>query len=210
VFIVGAHDGAIPASYANTPDEEAEEERLLHVGMTRARRELFMTWAATSARGWASRPSPYFDVLPGSRPARPARPGRLPAPAGAPARSGRTDRRDRSDGGPVALPKRGSGAECPHCTEPLKGIAARRLGVCAHCVTQAPGAVGERARALASVIDQAAAALGVPSDSLVSPTGLLRLLDQSPGTPAEVVATAGVSLPKEWARSVAEVLAIGP
>jgi len=201
VFVVGSHDGAIPASYANTPDEEAEEERLLHAGLTRARRELYLTWAATSARGWANRPSPYFDLFPGSRPARPAR-SQTPAHA--------ASRSSRRDGGLVALPKGGSGAECPHCTEPLKGIAARRLGVCAHCVTHAPGAVGERARALASVIDRAAAALGVSSDSLVSPTGLLRLLDQSPGTPAEVAATAGVDLPKEWARSVAEVLAIGP
>ncbi len=100
----------------------------------------------------------------------------------------------------------GSGAECPHCTETLKGIAARRLGVCAHCVTRVPGATGDRARALAAVIEQAAAGLGVEADDLVSPAGLLRLLDQRPGTVGEIAATLGVHRAEQWGPGAAEIL----
>jgi DNA helicase-2/ATP-dependent DNA helicase PcrA len=188
VFLVGVTDGAIPSTYAETPAELAEEERLLHVGLTRARRELHLSWATANARGWTNRPSPYLERLVGQ-----------PAPA----------HRSRP---PAARPARGSdtttapSAECPHCTEPLRGISARRLGVCAHCVTSVPGTLGERARALAEVIFDAAGADGVAGDQLVGPSALLRLLDQRPGTADGVVATTGVRLAGGWAQAVADIL----
>jgi len=190
VFIVAANDGAIPASYAITPDSEAEEERLLHVAMTRARRDLYITWPGTSPRGWPNRPCPYLDQFSRrSGDAQPARP-RSPAPAK-----------------PVSRGEhRQAGAECPHCTEPLRGLAARRLGVCAHCVTHAPGLTGRRAAAVTEVVDQAAAALNQPAELLVTPAGLLRLLDQRPSTAEQICATPGVSLPRAWASSVADAL----
>jgi ATP-dependent DNA helicase UvrD/PcrA len=45
VFIVGCEDGAFPHMRALEEGNEEEERRLCYVGMTRARRRLYMTWA---------------------------------------------------------------------------------------------------------------------------------------------------------------------
>jgi DNA helicase-2/ATP-dependent DNA helicase PcrA len=70
VFVVGVTDGAIPSSFAVTRDQLDEEERLLHVGVTRARRELHLTWAEANGRGWTNRPSPFLDQIPDPVPAK--------------------------------------------------------------------------------------------------------------------------------------------
>lgn len=168
VFIVGLVDGVLPSSRAVTPDAQAEEERLVHVGTTRARRELHLTWAMSSPRGWTNKPSPYLAQM---------RPPRRPA----------------------------SSAECPHCSDALKGISARRLGVCANCVLSAPGSTGEWARAIATIVSAAAARLGVGTEELVSRKALLRLLDTRPTTVAEVDATPGVNRAAEWATAVLDL-----
>lgn len=51
VFIVGVAEGLLPISYANTPARVAEEQRLLYVGITRARRGLVLSWAARRGSG---------------------------------------------------------------------------------------------------------------------------------------------------------------
>jgi DNA helicase-2/ATP-dependent DNA helicase PcrA len=45
VFIIGAVEGYIPISYAKTDSQISEEQRLFYVGVTRAKDELFITWA---------------------------------------------------------------------------------------------------------------------------------------------------------------------
>ena len=48
VFIVGMEDGLFPSSRASDSEEDLEEERrLAYVGMTRAMRRLFLTYAAS-------------------------------------------------------------------------------------------------------------------------------------------------------------------
>ena len=189
VFLVGMSDGAMPSSYAESPAELDEEERLLHVGVTRARRQLQLSCAASSARGWSNRPSRFLDLLPGANRLK----GQTKKAPG---------RRSRS-AGPAPL---SSGADCPHCASPLKGPAARHLGVCANCVLSVPGATGERARALDAVIKDAARGSGTTTDDLVSAAGRLRLLDQRPVTADEVAAVVGVRLSSPWAEAAAEVL----
>ena len=66
VHIAGAEDGYVPISYARTAAARAEEARLLYVAMTRAQRELNITWA--EQRTFASkvvdrRRSPLLDPL---------------------------------------------------------------------------------------------------------------------------------------------------
>lgn len=66
VHIAGAEDGYVPISYARTAAAKAEEARLLYVAMTRAQRELNITWA--EQRTFASkvvdrRRSPLLDPL---------------------------------------------------------------------------------------------------------------------------------------------------
>jgi DNA helicase II / ATP-dependent DNA helicase PcrA len=63
VFLVGMNDGAMPSVFAETDAELAEEERLLHVGVTRARRQVQLSWAASNAKGRLNRPTPFLDQL---------------------------------------------------------------------------------------------------------------------------------------------------
>jgi DNA helicase-2/ATP-dependent DNA helicase PcrA len=56
VFLVGLAEGLVPISLADTPDDVAEERRLLYVGITRARRHLQLSYAkARTAGGNANR-----------------------------------------------------------------------------------------------------------------------------------------------------------
>lgn len=65
VFLVGVQDGTLPFSYATTPAAIEEERRLLYVGMTRARIDLVISWAAARNPGQAARrkPSRFLDPL---------------------------------------------------------------------------------------------------------------------------------------------------
>jgi DNA helicase-2/ATP-dependent DNA helicase PcrA len=68
VFIVGMEEGICPHSRSlDNPDQLEEERRLLYVGMTRARRRLYLTYTAHRTQyGDAAprQPSRYFDDLP--------------------------------------------------------------------------------------------------------------------------------------------------
>jgi len=79
VFLVGLQDGTLPFSYSlDSPVALEEERRLLYVGVTRARRDLSLSWAlARQPGGRGSRkPSRFLDPLLPDRPvAEPRRAG---------------------------------------------------------------------------------------------------------------------------------------
>ena len=50
VFVCGLVDGYLPISFATTEEQLAEERRLLYVGVTRARRDLSLTWYGNRRR----------------------------------------------------------------------------------------------------------------------------------------------------------------
>jgi DNA helicase II / ATP-dependent DNA helicase PcrA len=90
VFLVGLVEGTLPIQHATTPEEIAEERRLLYVGITRARRHLALSWALARAAGGrrGRRRSSFLDAV-----------------QGVPARERPPARRDRSGtlvGKPVA------------------------------------------------------------------------------------------------------------
>jgi DNA helicase-2/ATP-dependent DNA helicase PcrA len=67
VFLPALEDGTLPIRQATEPSELAEERRLLYVGITRARRHLWLSWArrrtaATGREGRRSR-SRFLDGL---------------------------------------------------------------------------------------------------------------------------------------------------
>ncbi len=67
VFIVGCEDGAFPHMRALEEGGEEEERRLCYVGITRARRRLYMTWARERSlfgRSERNLPSRFIDELP--------------------------------------------------------------------------------------------------------------------------------------------------
>jgi len=59
VAIIGVQEGLLPFSLATTDDQLAEENRLLYVGVTRARKLLHLSWDASRRR-----PSRFLDVTP--------------------------------------------------------------------------------------------------------------------------------------------------
>jgi DNA helicase-2/ATP-dependent DNA helicase PcrA len=63
VFLVGLVDGTLPISYAKTPEQVAEERRLLYVGTTRAREHVVLSWALSRSPGGRGqrRPSRFLD-----------------------------------------------------------------------------------------------------------------------------------------------------
>jgi DNA helicase II / ATP-dependent DNA helicase PcrA len=67
VLLPALEDGLLPIRQASTPDEVAEERRLLYVGLTRAREHLWLAWAARRAgatgREQSRRPSRFLDDL---------------------------------------------------------------------------------------------------------------------------------------------------
>ena len=65
VFVVGATEGMIPITYAETPEQVEEERRLLYVGVTRAREHLSITWSLARAPGGRAsrRPSRFLDGM---------------------------------------------------------------------------------------------------------------------------------------------------
>jgi len=78
VFLCGLQEGTLPIVYADTPAAVEEERRLLYVGMTRARRELGLSWSfARNPGGRGNRkPSRFLDALrPAEAVAADAKPG---------------------------------------------------------------------------------------------------------------------------------------
>jgi DNA helicase II / ATP-dependent DNA helicase PcrA len=68
VHIVGLSEGLLPISYARTAEAIDEERRLLYVGVTRARKRLSLSWAASGVgaggRGGSRRqPSRFLAEL---------------------------------------------------------------------------------------------------------------------------------------------------
>jgi DNA helicase-2/ATP-dependent DNA helicase PcrA len=78
VFVTGVEAGLVPIGYARTPQALAEEQRLLHVALSRAVSELHISWARRRADK-GRRPCPWLadieEVIVGLRPAPPAGPG---------------------------------------------------------------------------------------------------------------------------------------
>ncbi|MBA2699893.1 MAG: ATP-dependent DNA helicase UvrD2 [Nocardioidaceae bacterium] len=64
-FLAGMHEGTMPIVYADTSEAIKEERRLMYVGITRARDQLHVSWAAARTPGGrGSRgPSRFLDSL---------------------------------------------------------------------------------------------------------------------------------------------------
>jgi DNA helicase-2/ATP-dependent DNA helicase PcrA len=66
VFVTGLERGLVPIAYAETPAALAEERRLLYVAITRAERNLRLSWArrrSVGARNLTRQPSAYLSVV---------------------------------------------------------------------------------------------------------------------------------------------------
>lgn len=70
VHLVGLQDGLMPISYATTDAAIDEERRLLYVGITRARKQLHLSWSQSGGqRGGSNAASRFLAELAPKRPA---------------------------------------------------------------------------------------------------------------------------------------------
>ena len=65
MFLVGLTEGMMPITYATTPEQVAEERRLLYVGITRARKHLAFSYGRCRSAGdrRTRAPSPFLAAL---------------------------------------------------------------------------------------------------------------------------------------------------
>ena len=81
VFLPAIEHGIFPFYRCTTPDEHREERRLLYVAMTRAQRQLYVSWAHRRLvlSEWSDRsPSPFLAPLVDRAPPTPATPAQPP------------------------------------------------------------------------------------------------------------------------------------
>jgi DNA helicase-2/ATP-dependent DNA helicase PcrA len=122
VFMVGCSDGLIPISMAQGPEAIAEERRLMYVGLTRARRELRLSWAGARNPGGRAgrRPSRFLDEAAiilgdGARSS-----ARAKGPAGKASKTGKAAKSSKS-------------SKCRGCGADLVTGATRKVGRCQDC-----------------------------------------------------------------------------
>ncbi|WP_298890344.1 ATP-dependent DNA helicase UvrD2 [uncultured Serinicoccus sp.] len=117
VFLVGASDGLLPITLADTPARVEEERRLLYVGLTRARHRLTVSWAGARS--------------PGARSSRSVSPFLASAAGvlGAGAQPGRRTAGRREGGRRPPRPPRA----CRSCGAVLAAAGERKIGRCGAC-----------------------------------------------------------------------------
>jgi DNA helicase-2/ATP-dependent DNA helicase PcrA len=172
VFLCGLQDGTLPITYAETSAAVEEERRLLYVGVTRARRELAVSWSLSRNPGGrpSRKPSRFLDGL------RPA------------------------DAGGVGPGARGAGgarrrqvAHCRECGRPLETPAARKTGRCEDCPASYDEELFERLRAWRL---ERAAEESVPAYVVFTDATLQLIAEHRPTTPQQLLRINGIGRSK--------------
>jgi DNA helicase-2/ATP-dependent DNA helicase PcrA len=179
VFLAGCSDGFLPIMMAETPEAIEEERRLTYVGVTRARRELRLSWSGARTPGARStrRPSRFLDGA-----ASILGEGARSQPKGA----GRVGR----SGKPLkpALP-----AHCRSCGTELTTAAQRKTGRCDDCPPTYSEATFTRLREWRLAVSKAAS---VPAYVVFTDATLTAIAEREPTSEAELAQISGVGVRK--------------
>ena len=200
VFLVGCSEGLIPISMAQGPEAVEEERRLMYVGLTRARRELRLSWSGARHPGGRAgrRPSRFLDAaasILGDGARSSARATGAGAGAGGKAGQG---------GKPGKQPKATNRSTCRKCGKDLVTAATRKVGRCQECPTTYDEATFEALRVWRLA---AAGEAKVPAYVVFTDATLTAIAERRPASPAELAAISGVGTLK-LQRYGADVLAI--
>jgi DNA helicase-2/ATP-dependent DNA helicase PcrA len=190
VFLAGCSDGFIPITLAEGPAAIEEERRLLYVGITRARRDLRLSWAATRNPGGRAsrRPSRFLDPA-----ARVLGPGAKAPEAGA--------RRVRGSG-----PIRRARAVCRGCGAELTTAAQRKIGRCDACPPTYDERTFEALRTWRLAVARDAA---VPAYVVFTDATLVAIAETRPASLTELAAISGVGVRKLEAHGTAVLDVLG-
>ena len=179
VFLAGCSDGYLPIAMADTPESIEEERRLTYVGVTRARRELRLSWAGART--------------PGGRQTR--RPSRFLDGAASILGEGARSQPKASAGGRRAgkalkptLP-----AHCRGCGTELTTAAQRKTGRCADCPPAYDEATFERLRAWRLAVAREAS---VPAYVVFTDATLTAIAEREPKSDGELAQISGVGVRK--------------
>ncbi|GAA5024510.1 ATP-dependent DNA helicase UvrD2 [Actinopolymorpha pittospori] len=189
VFLTGIHEGTVPITYAETPDQVEEERRLLYVGVTRAREHLSISWSRSRTPGGRGRRSPS-RFLSAVRPK-----GGAASDAGSAGTAGER-------GGRKATTR--SVARCRSCGQPLHDASERKVGRCAECPATYDEAMFERLRGWR--LEQAQEQR-VPAYCVFTDATLIAIAEARPSAQSELAVIPGVGATK-LARYADAVLAI--
>ena len=169
VFLVGCSDGFIPITLAEGPAAIEEERRLLYVGVTRARRDLRLSWAAARNPGGRAsrRPSRFLDPA-----------AAVLGPGAKAPESGSRRRRD-------AAPTRSTPATCRSCGTELTTAAQRKVGRCDACPPTYDETTFEALRTWRLAVARATA---VPAYVVFTDATLVAIAETRPDSLAELAA----------------------
>jgi len=185
VALYGIQEGSVPFVLADTPDQLAEERRLLYVGVTRARHRLRISWSRTRNGGGATRnPSRFLaPVLPAGERRRTAT-------------SSADVRRRRSE----------LSARCRSCGRPLSAAAERKLGRHADCPSTYDEATME---ALKRWRKEAADEAGLPAYCVFTDATLVAIAEAAPVRMEDLIKIHGLGRAKveKYGEAVLSVLA---
>jgi ATP-dependent DNA helicase UvrD/PcrA len=184
VFLPGLTEGNLPIIHAETEEAVAEERRLLYVGVTRARRQVLLSWALARSPGGrrTRKPSRFLGGLTPPGPA--ARSVRAAVAAATAARSG------RQPGAAGKAP--GIAGRAPGAAEGAPGGAGTGPGTANEL-----GADGqELAERLGAWRLGAAKEAGVPAFVIFTDDTLTRIAGVRPASRAELSAIPGVGAAK--------------
>ena len=185
VLIIGCSEGLLPVSMAEGVERIEEERRLLYVGLTRARRELLLSWAA--ARGVGGRAT--------------RKPSRFLQPAGRALglSKGALARPDKATPRAPRRPK-----NCRTCGAVLSSAAERKIGRCSDCPPTYDEATFERLREWRLEVSREQQ---VPAYVVFTDATLTAIAEAAPGTTEGLSAIPGVG-PRKLDLYGGDVLAV--
>jgi DNA helicase-2/ATP-dependent DNA helicase PcrA len=181
VFVVGCSDGLIPISMAEGPEAIQEERRLMYVGLTRARRELRLSWSgARNPGGRASRrPSRFLDEAAGILGDGARSSARLKGPGGKAGKGGKGGK----------SPKTPTASRCRGCGKDLVTGATRKVGRCQDCPPTYDEATFEALRGWRLAV---AGEAKVPAYVVFTDATLTAIAEKRPANPGELAMISGV------------------
>jgi DNA helicase-2/ATP-dependent DNA helicase PcrA len=187
VFLAGVSDGYLPIMMAETPEAVEEERRLMYVGVTRARRELRLSWSGARTPGARAsrRPSRFLDGA-----------------ASILGDGARSHPRSRSTDGTAKVGGKGGRgkalkpalpAHCRSCGTELTTAAQRKTGRCDTCPPTYSEATFERLRAWRLAV---ARETSVPAYVVFTDATLTAIAEREPGSEGELAQISGVGARK--------------